>query len=80
MSLISAGLKYIGRSINDALYRHNLKNVKNKSYNDTKAEISTSRRKGYYINGAKTYRRNYNKNLAIAKARHENRDKFISDL
>ena len=80
MSLISAGLKYIGRSINDALYRHDLKNVHNKSFNDTKAKINTSRRKGYYINGAKTYRRNYDKNLAIAKAKYNNRDRFISDL
>ena len=79
MSLISAGLKYIGRSINDALYRHDLKNVHNKSFNDTKAKINASRRKGY-INGAKTYRRNYDKNLAIAKAKYNNRDKFISDL
>ena len=55
MSLISAGLKYIGRSINDALYRHDLKNVHNKSFNDKKAKINASRRKGYYINGAKKH-------------------------
>ena len=80
MSLITAGLKYIGRSINDALYRRDLKTVKNKSFNDTKTEINASRRKGYYIDGAKAYRRNYDKNVAIAKAKHENRDKFISEL
>ena len=67
MSLISAGLKYIGRSINDALYRHDLKNVHNKSFNDTKAKINTSRRKGYYINGAKTYRRNMIKTSLLQK-------------
>lgn len=39
MSLVSTGLKYIGRSINDALYRHNLKTAKNKAFTYTKTDI-----------------------------------------
>lgn len=37
-------------------------------------------RKGYYINGAKLYRKNLNKNVARAKANHNNREKFISEM
>lgn len=34
----------------------------------------------FFIDGAKAYRKNYHKNVAIAKAKHNNRDKFISEL
>ena len=37
-------------------------------------------RKGYYINGAKLYRKNLSKSVARAKANHNNREKFISEM
>lgn len=80
MSLITAGLKLIARTANDMLLNHSTQRAKKVAYIETGKAMRQANRKGYYINGAKTYRRNYDKNLTIAKAKYNNRDKFISDL
>lgn len=80
MSLISAGLKLIARTANDMLLSHSTQRAKKIAYQETGKAMSQANRKGYYIDGAKAYRKNLNKNVAIAKAKHENRDKFISEL
>lgn len=80
MSLISAGLKLIARTANDMLLNHSTQRAKKIAYQETGKAMRQANRKGYYIDGAKAYRRNYDKNVAIAKAKHENRDKFISEL
>lgn len=80
MSLISAGLKLIARTANDMLLNHSTQRAKKIAYQETGKAMRQANRKGYYIDGAKAYRKNYDKNVAIAKAKHENRDKFISEL
>ncbi len=80
MSLISAGLKLIARTANDMLLNHSTQRAKKIAYQETEKAMRQANRKGYYIDGAKAYRKNYDKNVAIAKAKHENRDKFISEL
>ena len=80
MSLITAGLKLIARTANDMLLNHSTQRAKKIAYQETGKAMRQANRKGYYIDGAKAYRKNYDKNVAIAKAKHENRDKFISEL
>lgn len=80
MKLFSAGLKFIGRTLNDAKLTRDLNKAKDKSFNQTKKDIAEARKKGKYINGRKRYRENYRNNVRAANSRHNNRDKFISDL
>lgn len=80
MSLITAGLKFIARTANDLLSDSSTQRAQKTAYRETGKAIRQANRKGYYINGSKLYRENLNKNVAKAKARHNNREKFISEL
>ena len=80
MSIISAGLKLIARTANDIALAHGTKRAQQIAYKETGKAMRQASRKGYYINGAELYRKNYNSNVAKAKARHTNREKFIADL
>lgn len=80
MSLITASLKFIARTANDMLLNSNTQRAKKIAYRETGETMRKANRKGKYINGAELYRENLNKNIAKAKAKHNNRDKFISDL
>lgn len=80
MSLISAGLKYIARTANDMLLNRNTQTAKKIAYQKTGKAIQQANQKGYFIDGTKLYRKNYNKTIVVAKAKHHNRDKFISEL
>ena len=80
MSLITAGLKFIARTANDLLLDSSTQRAQKTAYRETGKAIRQANRKGYYINGSKLYRENLNKNVAKAKARHNNREKFISEL
>lgn len=80
MSIISAGLKYIARTVSDAILSHDIKVAKNKAYNATGKAMSKAGRNGSYINGSATYRKNYNSYIAKAKTRHSNRGKFIYEV
>ena len=80
MSLITAGLKLIARTANDILFAQSTQKAKKIAYQETGKAMRRANRKGYYINGTKLYRENLNKNIVKAKTKHNNRDKFISDL
>lgn len=80
MSLITAGLKFIARTANDMLLDHNTQHAKKSAYHETGKAMRQANRKGYYINGAKLYRKNLSKSVARAKANHNNREKFISEM
>ena len=80
MSLISAGLKLIARTANDMLLNSSTQRAKKIAYQETGKTMRQANRKGYYIDGAKLYRENLNKNVAKAKAKHNNREKFISEM
>lgn len=80
MSLISAGLKLIARTANDMLLNSSTQRAKKIAYQETEKAMHQANRKGYYIDGAKLYRENLNKNVAKAKAKHNNREKFISEM
>ncbi len=80
MSLISAGLKLIARTANDMLLSHSTQRAKKVAYQETGKAMRQANRKGYYIDGTKLYRENLNKNFAMAKDKHNNREKFISEM
>lgn len=80
MDPFNAGLKYVLRNANDMLFNRSTQKAKRNAYQETGKAMRQANKKGYYINGTKLYRENLNKNLAKAKAKHNNRDKFISDL
>ena len=69
MSIISAGLKLIARTANDIALAHGTKRAQQIAYKETGKAMRQANRKGYYIDGAKAYRKNYDKNVAIAKAK-----------
>lgn len=72
MSLITAGLIFIARTANDLLFDRSTQRVQKTAYRETGKAIRQANRKGHYINGAKLYRENLNRN--------DNREKFISEL
>ena len=80
MSLIAAGLKFVARTANDLLFDRSTQRAQKTAYRETGKAIRQANRKGHYINGAQLYRENLNKNVAKAKAKHDNREKFISEL
>lgn len=80
MKLISASLKYIARSINDQILLRDKKLAQKNSYHKTGVAIRQAKQKSHVINGAKTYRKYYEADIAKATAKYNNRDKFISDL
>ena len=80
MKLLSASLKFIGRTLNDAKLARDLGKAKATAYSQTYKAMVQARRKGKYINGRKSYRENYRYNVRVATSKHSNRDKFISDL
>ena len=80
MDPFTAGLKYILRSANDKLLSHRTQKAKDIAYQKTGKDMRKANRKGYYINGSKTYREKLNREIEKEKVKHNNRDKFISDL
>lgn len=67
MNLISAGLKFIARSVNDAVFRRQVRTAKNASFRQTGKAIQQARKKGKFVNGFKLYRNNLAVNIEKAK-------------
>ena len=67
MSLISAGLKLIARTANDMLLNHSTQRAKKIAYQETGKAMRQANRKGYYIDGAKAYRKITIKTLPLQK-------------
>ncbi|MCD8371866.1 MAG: hypothetical protein LUD27_01005 [Clostridia bacterium] len=80
MSIIKAGIKFAARTINDSVLKHDIKKAQAKAYAETGKRINHARNNNYHINAVKCFNNSRNNYIDNAKARHNNRDKFIADI
>jgi hypothetical protein len=80
MSIFKAFGKSVLRMGSNALFYHDEKSSQKSAYAKTGRAINKAKKNNSYIDGRKTYQRNYNAAMQKSNERKSLRDSFINDL
>lgn len=80
MGFFKACGKFAARKASNGLYHSAEKKAQKQAYRQTGKQIKNAKKQGDYIDGSKTYQKNYEKAMRKPNENKTLRDKFIDDI